>query len=215
MHVYSYVEKGCRKKCTRQSRKVLRVVLNSSFFKEVWNNGTRGHGRTFASAERKATKVGSTAAVSWIVWIVYWSHPILPFGIVACTFFPTTFLEIVYRISDWFFENKHHESCSHLSEKRVKSRFFAPNKLENRTCQGKGKGERKERKREKGGKEQKKQWLRTLSSYNGYFENCLMEEGHLAVPFSKIRLDIYCTYTYYMYTEMERVFEHWNRRLQW
>ena len=24
----------------------------------------------------------------------YWSYPILPFGIVACTFFPTTFLEI-------------------------------------------------------------------------------------------------------------------------
>jgi len=26
--------------------------------------------------------------------LVYWSYPILPFGIVACTFFPTTFLEI-------------------------------------------------------------------------------------------------------------------------
>ena len=25
---------------------------------------------------------------------VYWSYPILPFGIVVCTFFPTTFLEI-------------------------------------------------------------------------------------------------------------------------
>ena len=25
---------------------------------------------------------------------VYWSYPILPFEIVACTFFPTTFLEI-------------------------------------------------------------------------------------------------------------------------
>ena len=24
---------------------------------------------------------------------MYWSYPILPFGIVACTFFPTTFLE--------------------------------------------------------------------------------------------------------------------------
>ena len=35
-----------------------------------------------------------------------------------------------------------------------------------------------------------------------------MEEVHLAVTFSKIQLDIYCTYTYYMYTEMERVFEH-------
>ena len=29
---------------------------------------------------------------------VYWSYPILPFGIVACTYFPTTFLKIaVYK----------------------------------------------------------------------------------------------------------------------
>ena len=40
---------------------------------------------------RKVTKVGSTATVSGTV---NWSYPILPFGIVACTFFPTTFLEI-------------------------------------------------------------------------------------------------------------------------
>ena len=43
--VYSYFEKVCRKKCTRQSRKVLWVVLSSMFFKEIWMNGTRGHGR--------------------------------------------------------------------------------------------------------------------------------------------------------------------------
>ena len=54
--VYSYFEKGCRKKCTRQSRKVLWVVLSS---------GT-----------------------------AYWSYPILPLGMVACTFFSTTFFEI-------------------------------------------------------------------------------------------------------------------------
>ena len=31
----------------------------------------------------------------------YCSYPILPFGIVACTFFPTTFLEIaVYKVND-------------------------------------------------------------------------------------------------------------------
>ena len=29
---------------------------------------------------------------------VYWSYPILPFGIVACTFLPTTFLEIAVYI---------------------------------------------------------------------------------------------------------------------
>ena len=34
----------------------------------------------------------STATV--VSRTAYWSYPILPFGIVACTFFPTTFLEI-------------------------------------------------------------------------------------------------------------------------
>ena len=48
--VYSYFEKGCRKKCPRQSRKVLWVVFSSLFFKEISNNGKRGHGRMFASA---------------------------------------------------------------------------------------------------------------------------------------------------------------------
>ena len=32
---YSYFEKGCRKKCTRQSRKALWVVLDSLFFREI------------------------------------------------------------------------------------------------------------------------------------------------------------------------------------
>ena len=41
--ICSYFEKGCRKKCTRQSRKVLWVVLNALFFKGVWKNDTRGH----------------------------------------------------------------------------------------------------------------------------------------------------------------------------
>ena len=53
---------------------------------------------------RKAAKVGSTATVSGTV---YWSYPILPFGIIACTFFPTIYLKIaVYYMStctgDWF-----------------------------------------------------------------------------------------------------------------
>ena len=50
---YSYFEKGCRKKCTRQSRKVLWVVLSLLFFKEIWENGTSGHGRLFVSAKGK------------------------------------------------------------------------------------------------------------------------------------------------------------------
>ena len=32
---YRYFEKGCRKKCTRQPRKVLWVVLSALFFKEI------------------------------------------------------------------------------------------------------------------------------------------------------------------------------------
>ena len=35
---YSYFEKGCRKKCTRQSREALWVVLSSLFFREIWKN---------------------------------------------------------------------------------------------------------------------------------------------------------------------------------
>ena len=83
-------------KWTRQSRKVLWVFLSSLFVKEIWKNGMRGHGRMFASAEGKQRKQ---------VWklqcqgTLYWSYPILPFGIVACTLFPTTFLEIAVKIS--------------------------------------------------------------------------------------------------------------------
>ena len=54
--VYSCFEKSCRKKCTRQSRKVLWVVLSSLFFKEIWKNGTRGHGGMFARAKGKQQK---------------------------------------------------------------------------------------------------------------------------------------------------------------
>ena len=54
--VDSFFEKGCRKKCTRQSWKVLWVVLSSLFFKEIWKNGTRGQGRMFASAKGKQRK---------------------------------------------------------------------------------------------------------------------------------------------------------------
>ena len=36
--IYSYFGKGCRKKCTRQSRKVWCVVLSALFFKEICTN---------------------------------------------------------------------------------------------------------------------------------------------------------------------------------
>ena len=54
--LYSYFEKGWRKKCTRQSRKVLWMVLSSPFFKEIWKNCTGGHGHMFASAKGKQPK---------------------------------------------------------------------------------------------------------------------------------------------------------------
>ena len=54
--VYSCFEKGCRKKCTRQSRKVLWVVFSSLFFKEISKNGKKGHGHMFASAKEKQQK---------------------------------------------------------------------------------------------------------------------------------------------------------------
>ena len=46
-------------------------------------------------------------------------------------------------------------------KKGSKGRFFAPNKLENRPYEGKGKKKEKERKRKKGGEEKKKKskWL--------------------------------------------------------
>ena len=62
--IYSDVEKGCRKKCTRQSPKVLWVVWSALFFKEIWKNVT-GYLRCYVCDYwRKATKVGSTTAVA-------------------------------------------------------------------------------------------------------------------------------------------------------
>ena len=51
--VYSYFEKGCRKKCMRHSRRALWVVLSALFFKEIGKKGTGGHGQVFTSAKRK------------------------------------------------------------------------------------------------------------------------------------------------------------------
>ena len=55
-YIYSYFKKGCRKKCTPQTRKVLWVVLSSLFFKEIWKNGRRGPGHMSASAKGKQQK---------------------------------------------------------------------------------------------------------------------------------------------------------------
>ena len=61
----------------------------------IWKNGMWGHGLTcmFADAKGKQQNwVGLTVSVSGTV---HWLYPILPFGIVPCKFFVTTFLEIV------------------------------------------------------------------------------------------------------------------------
>ena len=65
--------------------------LCSRFFKEIWKNDRRGHGRMLASAKGKQQKLVRQLQCQDTV---YWSYPILPFGIVACIFFSTTFLEI-------------------------------------------------------------------------------------------------------------------------
>ena len=54
--IYRHFEKGWSQKWTRQSRKVLWVVLSSLFVKEIWKNGMRGHGLMFASSKGKQRK---------------------------------------------------------------------------------------------------------------------------------------------------------------
>ena len=51
-------------------------------------------------------------------------------------------------------------------KKGSKGRFFAPNKLENRPYEGKGKKKEKERKRKKGGEEKKKKQMVVLLVFN-------------------------------------------------
>ena len=66
------------------------TVLHRNFERMAWE--TMDY---VSQCESEAAKVGLTATVSETV---YWSYPILPFGIVVCTFFLTTFLEIaVYK----------------------------------------------------------------------------------------------------------------------
>ena len=92
-NVYYQVKhrKGCRKKCTRQSRKALWVIL-SSLFKEIWKNWHERPWKCVCECyKRKATKVGSTAkVVSNSVSII--SH--ITFRDYRVHIFHTTFLEI-------------------------------------------------------------------------------------------------------------------------
>ena len=97
--LYSYFEKGCQKKCTRQSWKVLWVALRALFFKEIWKNGKGGHWYMFASIkgkqQKKIRQLQSLRTVNW-------SYPILPFRIVAYAFLLKTFLETVYWLTSQY-----------------------------------------------------------------------------------------------------------------
>ena len=78
-------------------------------------------------------------------------------------------------------------------KRRQKAGFVKPDKLQNHSNEGKGKEKNKER--GEGKEEKKKSNGCTLSCYNGYFgdtlaeKNCWTEKVHLAITFSKIRLD--------------------------
>ena len=96
------------------------------------------------------------------------------------------------------FENQHNETCSHLSEKASKGRFLKPEKIQNHSNEGKGKEKKKERREGKKEKKQKSKGC-TLSFYNSYFgdsfwpkkKNCWMQKANMAIPLSKIRLELY------------------------
>ena len=99
IYTYSYFEKGCQIKHMWQPKNVLWVVLSSLFFKEISERIAGEAMDICLRVQKKATKIGSTAIVSGIV---YWAYPILPLGIVLCTFFPTNFLAIAVYTSTYY-----------------------------------------------------------------------------------------------------------------
>ena len=71
--------------------------------KSTRDNPERHCGWFWVHFSTKKFERGAREAMNICLWVlkesnklgtVYWSYPILPFGIVACTFFATTFLEI-------------------------------------------------------------------------------------------------------------------------
>ena len=89
--VYSYFEKGCRKKCTWQTQKALWVVLSSLFCKESWKNWYERPWKCVCECYRKATKVGSTGTVVRNSVLII-SH--ITFRDCCVHIVPTPFLEI-------------------------------------------------------------------------------------------------------------------------
>ena len=89
--IYSYFEKGYWKKCRRQSRKVLwvRFWVHCS-----WKKFARMARETINLCLRLLKKSGKSNFGSYSVRNSVLIISYLPFGIVACTFFPTTFFEV-------------------------------------------------------------------------------------------------------------------------
>jgi len=82
-----------------------------------------------------------------------------------------------------------------LSEKASKGRFLGPDKFRTHSNEGKGKERKKERKKERGGRKEEnlnQAMVALLVSIMAILEkkNCWTQKVHLAVTFSKIRLDI-------------------------
>ena len=76
--------------------------------------------------------------------------------------------------------------------------MFGLDKLQNHTSEGKKKGEKERARRKKGGKEEKKKktvvallvFITAALAKKKNVKNCRSEKVHLAVTFSKIRIDI-------------------------
>ena len=97
-------------------------------------------------------------------------------------------------ISSWMFQNQPNEICSHLSEKGSKGRFLKADKLQITVTKEK---ERRKLKEWGEGKEDKRK--KAMAALLAFIiatlflaeKNCWTQKVHLAITFSKIRLDLY------------------------
>ena len=93
---YSYFEKGCRKKCTRQSRKVLWVILRSLFFKESQDRMAAEATDLCLRVLKESNKSRSDSCQGGNSVLII-SH--ITFRDCRVHIFPTTFLEIAVYIA--------------------------------------------------------------------------------------------------------------------
>ena len=91
IQVYSYFEKGCRKKCTRQCRRVLWVILRSLFFKESRDRMAREAVDICLRVLKESNKGRFDSYKVRTEWLII-SH--ITFRDCRVHIFPTTFLEI-------------------------------------------------------------------------------------------------------------------------